>query len=142
MEPIRNNPELSTLFRNEELQLFFQRFLRDLEDPYTLKDFLIDGYEKTWKDQYDQLKKSFIVIKHAENKEDGFIEVERCVDGQRFKVGDMVIDLCGNEDDRILPIGRLYEDVRGLHVRLDVKPEPNLVVTWRDLSTIAHIPTK
>lgn len=135
-----NNPELATAFKNEELQLFFQRFLRDLEDPYTLKEFLIEGYEKTWEKQFKQLKKSFTVIRQAKKKEDGFLEVERCIDGVRFKVGDVVRDLYAEENGKrsCLPIGRLYEDDRGLHVRLDVEPEPNLTITWRDLSTIEH----
>jgi len=140
MEYIRNNPEVSEAFKNEEVQLFFQRFLREMEDPYVLKQFLINGYEKTWKEQFDQIRKSFKVITYAKKKEDGFLEVERIVDGVRFKVGDKVVDLVAKENskERILPIGRLYEDDRGLHVRLDVIPEPNLTLTWRDLSTVEH----
>lgn len=146
MEHITNNPELSTAFQNEELQLFFQRFLRELENPYTLKQFLRDGYKKTWTEQLAQLQKSFIVIKKNPKKDGhldgGYLEVERCIDGVRFKVGDEVVDLIDPKKRRH-PIGRMYEDDRGLLIRLDITPEPNLVLTWRDLGRISHeLPTE
>jgi len=140
---IQNNPIVSSAFKDEEVQSFLQQLFREMEDPYTFKRFLKDGWKKTYREQYTQLQKSFTVIEAYWDKDKGFKTVERCIDGARFSVGDMVLDLVGLDHPdrtvpRMLPIGRLYEDDRGLHVRLDVVPEPNLTLTWRDLSTIDH----
>jgi hypothetical protein len=142
MDYIKNNSELSTLFKNEELQLFFQRFLRELEEPYTLKEFLKDGWEKTYEKQFQQLRKSFTVVEKNPKKDGhldgGFLEVERCIDSVRFRVGDVVRDLDVYPDGKIhtYPISRLYEDDRGLHVRFDMGEGS---VSWSDLSRIEHI---
>lgn len=143
---IDNNPALSEAFRNEELKKFLKKFLIELENPHTLKSFLTKGAETLYNEQLEQLQKSFVVIKKNNVKtsphDAGYVEVERCIDGVRFKVGDKVIDLIDPKKRR-LPIGRIYEDNDGLHIRLDVQPEPHLSITWRDLSTIAYkLPVK
>lgn len=141
---INNRPELSELFKNEELRDFLKEVLIELDNPYVLKRFLTDGVEKTYDDVIEQLSKSFKVIKKNPKKDGhldgGYLEVERCIDGVRFKVGDKVRDLYAEEHGKesVLPIGRMYEDDRGLHVQLVVKPEPNFTVTWRDLGRIEH----
>jgi hypothetical protein len=131
---IRNNPELSEAFKSEEVREFFLNFLKDLEEPYNLKKFLKEGAEQTYMDQFAQLAKSFVPLKTTteENGDISFLIVERCTDGMRFNVGEMVFDKLGK---RKLPIGRMYEDERGLHVRLDVEPDA-ASITWRDLSQI------
>jgi hypothetical protein len=88
-----------------------------------------------YNEQIIQLANSFIVIEEAKKKDDGYLVVERCLDKRRFAVGDLVIDLVDPKRRR-LPIGRLYEDHRGLHVRLDIKEDKG--ITWRDLGRIEH----
>lgn len=134
---ITNDPELSTLFKNKELKRFMKNLLKNLEEPYVLKEFLTLGAKKFYKKQLKQLSLSFIpiVLDETDKLHHTFLEVERCIDGTRFKVGDLVIDLVDPEK-RALPISRLYEDDRGLHIRLDVDNEG--CITWRDLSRIKH----
>lgn len=119
---VTNDPEISTMFKNEELQNFLARLLRELdESPYTLKEFLKNGWEKTYTEIMNELTKSFvpIVLDPEDKLQHTFLEVERCIDGARFKIGDLVIDLIVPEG-RALPISKMYEDDRGLHIKLDV----------------------
>jgi hypothetical protein len=140
MVHIKNKPELSTLFRSDELKKFFSKLLEELEDPHVLKSFLKNGCEHLYDQQIKQLSKSFIPISYenqgiAETGE-AFHEIERCIDGVRFKLGDVVTDLLAPNKPPLV-IGRMYEDDRGLHIRLDYALENKL--TWRDLSTIDQI---
>jgi hypothetical protein len=130
---IHNEPQLSQHFRDEELKAFFLNFLKNLEKPYQLKEFLVKGADKIFDEQLKQLSKSFVQLTRS-SEPNTYESVIRCVDGQIFSVGDLVIDLEAPYQ-RALPIGRMYEDDRGLNIRLDIK-EDN-AITWRDLSRIA-----
>ncbi len=131
---IDNNPIVSEAFQSEEVKDFFRSFLMKLGEPYTLRAFLKDGVDKTYEDQLAQLAKSFIPFKNVANEEEVFEEVVRCIDGVHFKLGDLVIDKEA-PDQPALPISRMYEDDRGLHVQLLVDKD-KWTITWRDLSQI------
>lgn len=135
MVHIKNNPELSEAFKNKALKKFLYDLFNDFDDSYTLKNFLKKGFVEAYKQQIDELSNSFRVIEHDKEEKNSYLEVERCIDGVRFRVGDLVVDM-HDPEKRYLPIGRMYEDDRGLHVRLDIKEEK--AITWRNLSKVEH----
>lgn len=136
---ITNNPELSAAFRSDELKVFLRRFLEDLHDAHALQYFLREGAEKIYENQIKQLSKSFVGLRPIQGEKKSYHSVIRCIDSQIFDVGDMVIDL-EDPNGRALPISLMYEDDRGLHVRLDVDDKGT--ITWRDLSRIEHLQPK
>lgn len=133
---IQNDPVLSKAFKSEEVKAFFKAFLEDLEDAHNLKSFIIEGAEKTYNDLIEELSTSFTVIKRTKEI-NAHKEVERSIDGVRFKLGDKIIDKVslgrGTNTTHICPITRIYEDSTGLHVRLDCGEGS---ITWRNLSQI------
>lgn len=135
-----NTPELAKLFKSDELKEYLKNVLRELdEDDHEFKSLLKHGHEKYYSDLMDSMSKEFIVLAVESKKEKNYTRVERCIDGATFDVGEKVFDKIGKQ---ILPIGRLYEDDRGLHVRLDFEDDDN-TITWRNLSHIKkHNPRK
>lgn len=138
---VRNEPEISKAFRDENVQNFLRQIFREFDNGSALKSFLKLGWEASVEEQFKQLAKSFVVVEPLPKKDEGYKTVERCLDGAYFSVGEKVVDLLAPLDhpQRVKPIGRLYEDDRGLHVRLDY---PDEGLTWRDLSTIEKIESK
>lgn len=134
----KNKPVLGDAFKSEEAKEFLQTLLKELSDAYRLKHFLTVGHEKYFQEKINELSNHFHVMEYDKNEEDPFsyIKVKRCIDGVIFTVGDKVLDKQGLHLPA-LPIGRMYEDERGLHVRLDVEPDGKSI-TWRDLSRIEH----
>ena len=135
----KNKPALGEAFKSEDAKEYLQRIFEDLHDAHTLKRFLTIGPVEYFNQEIKELKKHFYDLEHDTGnqfKDAAYLKVKRCIDGTIFKVGDKVID---KEDPkgRSLPIGRMYEDERGLHVRLDVEPDGK-TITWRDLSRIEH----
>jgi len=135
----RNNPQLAELFRNQELKKFFLDYLTELEsDPHTLKAFLKEGAENTYNKQMENLFNSFRIVRRTREEHTSYEVVERSIDGVEFKLGDRVIDEVKRKHDGTIvryKIAILYEDDRGLHVRLDIN---NDEFTWRNLSQINH----
>lgn len=140
MVHVRNNPELALAFRSKELRKFFLEYLTELEeDPHVLKAFLVNGAENSFEKQMNQLSKSFQVIGKLRNVENEYTAVIRMIDGIVFSVGDMVVDEVQRKHNGIVKkykISKMYEDDRGLHVRLNVDGED--VIMWRNLSQINH----
>lgn len=140
---ISNHPSLSEAFKNEEIQDFFLDYLKKISDGYHLKQFLIDGPEKTFQQQMDQFAKSFVpvitnqpVLNHLDKET--YQEVKRCLDGVHFKVGDMVYNKDAKKKEKY-PIGRMYADERGLHVQLIVDGKGRIM--WSNLGRIEHYKT-
>lgn len=129
---IKNNPILSEAFQKEEVKMFFKNLLEELYDAYTLKEFLTDGFEKTYQNQIKQLSKSFIPIVYDINDVKIFLQVMRCIDKEMFMINRVVLDKVSNQN---FIIGKMYEDNRGLHIQLKVDES----ITWRDLSQIENI---
>lgn len=135
---MRNNASIADIFADEEMQDFLKSIFRDLdENPYTLRKFLTFGYEKYYEGVINELKDSFRVITAIDNKDDKntFEKVVRCVDGTTFSLEDIVYDMVDPTGKSLYPISRMYEDDRGLHIRLQVNKE---TITWRTLSQIEH----
>jgi hypothetical protein len=131
-----NNPEIAQIFAREDVQELIKRMLADIESPYTLKKFLKEGHEAYYEDIVSQLKDSFTVIERGKEK-DEYATVERSFDQQKFSVGETVtiVDkFDGQTKEWNGPIGRLYEDDRGLHVRIDLDGTKS--ITWRKLSQL------
>jgi hypothetical protein len=135
----RNYPQLAELFRNDELKKFFLDYLTELEDdPHTLKAFLKEGAENAYNKQIANLSNSFRIVRKTRIEDKAYEVVERSIDGVEFKLGDMVIDEVKRKHDGTIQrykISRMYEDDRGLHVKLDVNEDQ---FTWRFLSQINH----
>lgn len=130
---ITNSPEVSKQFANREVRMFVRQILKDLEDPYTLKNFLIEGHNKVYKKYLNELKKSYEVITRDDSdiRFPSYTSVKRCIDDKVFTVGDTVVDKVSN---KLYAIKRMYSDATALlHIGLDVQPDG---VTWRDLSQI------
>jgi len=134
----KNKPVLGDAFRSEEAKEFLETLLKELQDAYRLKHFLTVGYEKYFQEKINDLSNHFYIIEYDTNENDHFsyLQVKRCIDGVVFTVGDKVLDK-ESPTLRSLPIGRMYEDERGLHIRLDLEPDGKLI-TWRNLSRIEH----
>lgn len=133
-----NKPALGDAFKHEEVKEFLYAMLKDLTNAHSLKHFLTVGHEEYYKEQIKEISKHFYVLEvDTSDTADpySYKKVRRCIDGQIFTVGDRVMDI--RSVGPSLPIGRLYEDERGLHVRLDVEPDGKCI-TWRDLSSIEH----
>lgn len=134
----KNKPALGDAFRSKEVKEYLQSLLKELSDAKTLKHFLTVGHEKYFEEEIDKLSNHFYPMEVDGENTNLYIKVKRCIDGTIFSVGDRVIDKL-DPSGKVSPIGLMYEDERGLHIRLDLKPEGKLItITWRDLSRIEH----
>lgn len=126
---------LAVLFGNEELRVFLKNILKELdENPYELKKLLKHGYEKYHAEIIEELSNDFNPLIKDKKDENGFTRVERCIDGVIFEVGDVVRESVSKKK---YPIGRMYEDDRGLHIRLNV--DGDNTITWRKLGQLEKI---
>lgn len=130
---IKNNPELSTAFKSNEAKDFLLELLKQLHKGRNMKEFLIKGSRHTYNELIEELSKSFKAISRDPKAAMAYGEVERCIDGVRFKKNEVVLDKLSNKK---YPITRMYEDDRGLHVQLTVNDGE---ITWRKLSEIEKV---
>jgi hypothetical protein len=127
---VGNKPEIAKMFGDKDLKDFVLNILFDIENR-DLKEFLVKGSTKFLEEYIKQLSNSFTVIEAGKTKDDSYIAVERSIDGLIFKLNEKV-----RIRGEILPICRLYEDDRGLHVRLDY---PERAIGWAYLGDLKKV---